>query len=107
MRGKVIEDGCHIASYSYSKKISVDIATLHNVFAVHRTVCSTLGHVQYTGGYHEDSGGYHEKTWGCSGHWGVIMSKVGETVSTLGDTVSTLGAYHDECWDIISTLGDV
>ena len=37
---------------------------------------STLGGVQYSGGYHEYSGGYHkyiggyhESTGGCSLHW--------------------------------------
>ena len=28
-------------------------------------------------------------------------------MSTPGDIVSTPGAYHDECGDIMSTLGDV
>ena len=79
------------------------IRTLHNVCAVHRGVCSTLGDVQYTGG--------------CSVHWGVIMSTVGDTMSTPGDvqytgvTMSTAGGYHEYTGgcsvhrDIMSTPG--
>ena len=37
--------------------------------------------------------GYHEYTGGCSVHW--------------GDTMSTPGVYHDDCGDIMSTLGGV
>ena len=33
-------------------------------------IMSTLGGVQYTGGY-------HEYTRGCSVHWGIIMSTPG------------------------------
>ena len=46
---------------------------------------SISGGVQYTGGYYEYS--------------------KGDTMSTPGDTMSTLEAYHDECEDIMSTLG--
>ena len=38
-----------------------------------------------------------EYTEGCSVHWGMF--------STPGDTMSTLEVYHDECGDIISTVG--
>ena len=65
--------------------------TLHNVCAVHWGMCSTLGDVQYTGGYHE--------------YTGDTMSTLGGYHEYSGDTVSTRGAYHNECGDILSTLG--
>ena len=42
---------------------------------------STLGDVQYIGGYHDKCRGYHEYIRGCSVHW--------------GDTMSTSGGYHE------------
>ena len=52
--------------------------------SVHRGVFSTLGGVQYIGGYHDECGGYHEYIGGCSVHRR-------DTISTLGDIMSTLG----------------
>ena len=51
--------------------------TLHNVCTVHRGMFSTLM---------------------------VYMSTVGDTVSTPGG-VQYAGTYHDECGDIMSTVG--
>ena len=64
------------------------IFTLYNVCSVHRGMFSTLGDVQYIGGYHEYIGGYHDECegyheyiGGCSVHW--------------RDTMSTSGGYHE------------
>ena len=92
--------------------------TLYNVYSVHWGMFSTLGGVQYMGGYHEYIGGI---PWV---HWGDIMSTSGgcsvhqrDTMSTSGDVqyiggyheyiggiswvhrgmFSTLGGYHDTC----------
>ena len=43
-------------------------------------VLSTVGSVQYRGGYHEYRGGYHE-------YRGDIMSTVGDILSTVGCSV--------------------
>ena len=34
-------------------------------------ILSTVGHVQYRGGYHDARGGYHEYRGGCSVPWGI------------------------------------
>ena len=72
--------------------------TLHNVCAVHRGMCRTLGDVQYTGGCSvhrgvimSTVGGYHEYTGGCSVHQGDIMSTPGLTMMSVGDIMSTPG----------------
>ena len=46
-------------------------------------ILSTVGGVQYRGGYHEYRGGYLEYRGGCSVPWGDIMSTVG-VFSTMG-----------------------
>ena len=55
---------------------------------------STVGGVQYRGGYHDKCGGYLEYRGGCSVPWGDIMSTVGVILSTVGD-VQFRGGYHD------------
>ena len=52
--------------------------TLYNVCAVPWGVFSTVGGVQYRGGYHDKCGGYHEY------RGGVILSTVGDIMSTVG-----------------------
>ena len=46
-------------------------------------VFSTVGGVQYRGGYHEYLGGYLEYRGGCSVPWGDIMINVGDILSTV------------------------
>ena len=90
--------------------------TLYNVCAVPWGVLSTVGAVQYRGGYHEyrggyleyrgvfstvggimiNGGGYLEYRGGCSVPWGDIMSTVGVILVTVGD-VQYRGGYHDAC----------
>ena len=43
-----------------------------------RNTISTLGDVQYIGGYHNACGGYHEYIEGCSAHQRDIMMHLGE-----------------------------
>ena len=94
--------------------------TLYNVCAVPWGVFSTVGGVQYRGGYHEyrggyleyrgvfsTVGGYHDKCgwissvpWGCSVLWGDIMSTVEVILSTVGDIMMHVG-------DIMSTVEGV
>ena len=70
-------------------------------YAVHWGISlSTLGDVQYTGGFIEYTGG-------CSVHWRDIMSTlgvlstlgvfstVGDAMSTVGDTMMSVGEYHE------------
>ena len=66
-----------IDKYVKHRPLLKEVPTLHNVFAVHWGVCSTLRMFSTPGGYHEYSGGYHEYTGGCSVHRGAIMSTVG------------------------------
>ena len=49
---------------------------------------STLGDVQYIGGYHDACGGYHKYIGRCSVHQG-------DTMSTSGDIMNTSGGYHE------------
>ena len=46
-------------------------------------ILSTVGGVQYRGGYHEYCGGYLEYRGGCSVPWGDIMMHVGDIMSTV------------------------
>ena len=46
-------------------------------------ILSTVGGVQYRGGYHEYHGGYLEYRGGCSVPWGDIMMHVGDIMSTV------------------------
>ena len=39
----------------------------------YRGVFSTVGDVQYRGGYHDGRGGYHEYRGGCSVPWGKVF----------------------------------
>ena len=41
--------------------------------------------VQYIGGYHDACGGYHEYIRGCSIHWGGYHEYIGDIMSTSGD----------------------
>ena len=50
---------------------------------------STLGDVQYIGGYDDECGEYHEFIGGCSVHRR-------DTMSTSGD-VQYIGRNHDTC----------
>ena len=51
--------------------------------------CSTLGDVQY-------SGGYHEYTGGCSVHGGLSLVHWGDTKKMhVGVIMSTPGGYHE------------
>ena len=79
---------------------------------------STLGDVQYIGGYHEYIGGYHEYIGGCFVHWGyqakppnLLIWKCpwGDTMSTLSTLrdVQYIGEYHQYIGDIMSTSGDI
>ena len=38
-------------------------------------ILSTVGDVQYRGGYHDACGGYHEYRGGCSVPWGTQITK--------------------------------
>ena len=77
---------------------------MHNVWAVHRGIFSTLGDItDFTGGC--------SVHWGCSVQWGISWVHRG-VFSTVGDSMSTLRWYHDECRGIswvhrgmFSTLG--
>ena len=61
---------------------------------------STLGDIQYIGGYHEFIGGYHEyiELFRTSGdimmRVGDIMMRVGDIMSTSGDS-QYIGGYHE------------
>ena len=55
------------------------------------TMSTPEGYHEYSGICHEYNGRYHEYTGGCSVLRGNIMS--------------TLGTYHDDCGDIMSTVG--
>ena len=46
-------------------------------------ILSTVGGVQYRGGYHEYRGGYLEYRGGRSVPWGDIMMHVGDIMSTV------------------------
>ena len=59
-------------------------------------VLSTVGDVQYHGGYHDKCGGYLEY---CVD----ILSTVGVILSTMGDTPYP-GGYHDARGDIMSII---
>ena len=66
------------------------IHTLYDVCAVPLGVFSTVGGVQYHGGYHEYRGGYHEYCGGYLDYHGGVQYR---------------GGYHDKCGDILSTVG--
>ena len=69
-------------------------------------ILSTMGDVQYCGGYHECQG-VILSTVGDMMHLGDFMTTVG-VFSIAWDTIlcnlSAMG-YHDTCGDIISTMG--
>ena len=67
-------------------------------------MCSTVGGVQYRGGYHEYRGGYLEYRRGCSVPWGDIMINVGDILSTVG-VFSTVGDIMSTGGVILSTVG--
>ena len=52
-------------------------------------ILSTVGGVQYRGGYHEYRGGYLEYRGGCSVPWG-MFSTVGDIMMHVGDIMSTV-----------------
>ena len=51
-------------------------------------IMSTLGVVQYTGGYHDECGGYHEYTGVCSVHQGF-------NTNLIVFPMTFLHIYHD------------
>ena len=53
---------------------------------------STVGDVQYRGGYHDARGGYHEYCGGCSVPWGDTILR---NLSTVGDIMMHVGGYHE------------
>ena len=55
-------------------------------------ILSTVGNVQYSGGYHDKCGDILS-TMGCSVPWG-IMSTMGVILSAMGAT-QYHGGYHD------------
>ena len=61
----------------------LNINTLHNVCAVHRGVCSTMGDVQYTGGISWAQWGNHEYTG--------VFSTLADIMSTKGDIMINVG----------------
>ena len=61
------------------------VLTLYNVCAVPWGVFSTVGGVQYRGGYHEYRGGYLEYRGGYLEYRGVF--------STVGDIMINVGGY--------------
>ena len=59
--------------WSWNCQLGFSIVTLYNVCAVPWGVLSTVGGVQYRGGYHEHRGGYLEYRGGvqyCGGYHG-------------------------------------
>ena len=62
--------------------------------SVHRGMFSTLGGVQYIGGYHEDIGGYHEYIRGYHEYIGGCSVHRRDTMSTSG-VFSTSEGYHE------------
>ena len=56
-------------------------------------ILSTVGGVQYRGGYHDKCGGYLEYR-GVFSTVGDIMSTMGVILSTMGD-VQYRGGYHE------------
>ena len=55
---------------------------------------STLGDVQYIGGYRDACGGYHEYIRACSVHQGNIMMLVGGYNEYTGEYHDACGGYH-------------
>ena len=70
------------AMFSTSGNIIMNVGGYHVYIggcSVHqRNTISTLGDVQYIGGYHDACGGYHEYIEGCSVHQRDIMMHLGE-----------------------------
>ena len=64
-------------------------------------ILSTVGDVQYHGGYHDARGGYHEYRGGVQYRGGCHPLKF----EYRGGYHDTCGGYHDTCGDIMSTLG--
>ena len=60
-------------------------------------MCSTVGDVQYHGGYHEYRGGDILSTVG-------VFSTVGDIMINVGDILSTVGVFST-VGDIMSTVG--
>ena len=65
------------------------------VFSTVGDIMSTVGGVQYCGGYHDKCGDILS-TVGVFSTVGDIMSTVGVILSTVGD-VQYRGGYHDAC----------
>ena len=60
-------------------------------------MCSTVGGVQYRGGYCLNTvGGYHDK---CGGYLEYHGGVLGDIMSTMGVILSTVGMFN--------TLGDI
>ena len=60
-------------------------------------ILSTVGGVQYRGGYHEYRGGYHEYRGGCSVPWGksLLLFEYPTVLNTLHGTHDIPHMYHD------------
>ena len=89
-----------IGSVSYTRVQELtgcDKNTLYNV-------CSTMGGVQYCGGYHGYCGGYLEYCGGYLEYCGGYHDKCGGYLEYRGD-VQYHGGYHGTWGDIISTVG--
>ena len=86
-------------------------------------MCSTVGGLQYPGGYNDKCGGYLEYRRGCSVPWGIsrvpwcsleyrgdIMMQVGDIMMQVGDIMNTLGVLStvgDTILCNLSTVGDI
>ena len=57
----------------YRGRCSVPWGDIMNTMGV---ILSTMGDVQYHGGYHDAPGGYHEYRGGCSVPWGISSFEI-------------------------------